>query len=199
MVWKPDPIQPVGNREAHANAAHQHQPAHSMRIANGERQRDTAAKRVAHQISLFDAQCIEHADGMLDPDIALIIRVGRALAVTEAQHVGGNDPALFGQLGHHQTPVGPGGDARPGAVNQHQREAFAMLMQIGLVTAGDDAAAQLGTLYCHIHKHLTASRRCFSFRCRTRANAPRPHARCPTVCCHQRRYADRAGTSCLPR
>jgi len=53
----PDPIQTVGNREAHANAAHQHQPAHPLRIANGKRQRDTAAKRVADQIGLFDAQC----------------------------------------------------------------------------------------------------------------------------------------------
>ncbi|MOA22993.1 hypothetical protein D3C78_1435910 [compost metagenome] len=125
-------------------------------MADGQGQRQAAAERVADDVGLGDAEGVEHADGMLDPALLAVLRIGRTLAVAEAEHVRGDHPAVLRQLRDDPTPVGPGGDAGAGAVDQQDREAFALVMQVGAVAGGDDLAADLRALYGLIHACLTA-------------------------------------------
>jgi len=81
---------------------------------------------------------------MQHPGVEAVVSICRALAVTEAEHVRGEHPVILGQLRHDQAPVGPGGDARAGAVDQQQRKAAALLQQVGAPACGEDLATQLG-------------------------------------------------------
>ncbi len=193
----PRHFQPLGDRKGHADAAHQHQPAHALGVTDGQCQRQPAAERVADDVGLLDAEGVEHADGMLDPARLAVLSIGRTFAVAEAEHVRSDHPARLRQLRNDPAPVGPGGDARPGAVDQQNREAFALIMQVGAVASGEDFATDFRALLRCVHGQLLrVSHRCFSARCRIPASAHPLRARCPTACCRRRRCAGRAGTSC---
>ena len=66
----PDVVEPLGDLERDAHAAHQHQLVHPLRVLGGEPQRDAAAEAVAHQVRLLDAERVHHPEGLVGPRVA---------------------------------------------------------------------------------------------------------------------------------
>jgi len=149
----PHRVEPLGDLEGHADAAHQHQPAHALGMADGQCQGQRATEGITDQVRLLDAQRVEQANRLLDPVIHRVVVVRRACGETEARHVRRDDPSLLGQRRHDQAPVGPGRYPRPGTMDHQHRETFAHVVVVGLQAGRQDGLADFGAGRGHDDAH----------------------------------------------
>ena len=147
----PRGLEPRCDRETDADAAHQREALDTVRRADRQRQRQRAAEGVADQVGLLEPERVHHAERVLDPAVHGVADVGRPFGVAKAHHVGRDDAKALGQHRHRQAPVGPGGDAGAGAVDQEHRLAAADVVVVGVDAGGADAAAEFGVDGC-VHR-----------------------------------------------
>ena len=115
-------------------------------MAHGQGQRQGTAEGVADQIDLVQSQSVEQRDGVLDPVVQGIADPCGALGEAEADDVRRNNAKLLRQNREGESPVGPGGYAGSGAMNQQHRAAAAHVMQVRMDTAGEHCFADFGVL-----------------------------------------------------
>ena len=117
----PHLVEPLGDREGHAHAAHQHELVDPVGVLGRHPQCDRAAEAVADQARFLDPERIHQADHLIRPRLQAVFDVVRPLRVAETDHVGSDHPELLREGGNDQTPVGIRGDTRSRAVDQHDR------------------------------------------------------------------------------
>ena len=91
----PGKVQTARDGEADAHGAHQHQPANPLRVADGERQCQGAAERIAHQVHLLQLHGIQEIHCLLHPGIHVVDHPGWAVGEAKARHVDGKGAAAL--------------------------------------------------------------------------------------------------------
>ncbi|MPN03963.1 hypothetical protein SDC9_151198 [bioreactor metagenome] len=145
----PDPVQTVGQLERDAGGAHQDDLVDPLGVVDGECQRHRAAERVADHRRFLHTRRVHEGDHLVQPDLAAVGDAVGHLGEAEAGEVRGEHPVLRRQGADQQPPVGPCADARPGAVEQQHRRAFADVVVVGDDVTGLHGPADLGVLLAH--------------------------------------------------
>jgi hypothetical protein len=83
---------------------------------------------------------------MANPQLDVVLAVGLEFGEAKARDVRSDDPEVRRELGHDLAPVGPGGDAGAGTMEQEERLAAALLQVVGLMLCGKKVLANAGVL-----------------------------------------------------
>jgi hypothetical protein len=134
----------VSDREGQACSPHQHNLLDLARLAGGQSKCERPPKAVANETGTANADCVHERTDMANPYIHIdVSKVSRAIRIAKAHHIRREDMKMLGKRRGHAIPVGKGGDAGAGPVDQDQRRtgAISRLDIIGADAIGGDGFA----------------------------------------------------------